>query len=36
MRAFRGRRSGSGDPNSWTLADVAGNEADIATTMGRD
>ena len=23
-------------PSSWTLADAAGNEADIATTMGRD
>jgi 4a-hydroxytetrahydrobiopterin dehydratase len=23
-------------PASWTLADAAGNEADIATTMGRD
>jgi 4a-hydroxytetrahydrobiopterin dehydratase len=23
-------------PSWWTLADAAGNEADIATTMGRD
>jgi 4a-hydroxytetrahydrobiopterin dehydratase len=23
-------------PAWWTLADAAGNEADIATTMGRD
>lgn len=23
-------------PSGWTLADAAGNEADIATTMGRD
>jgi len=23
-------------PSWWTLADASGNEADIATTMGRD
>ncbi len=23
-------------PSWWTLADAAGNEADVATTMGRD
>jgi hypothetical protein len=23
-------------PSWWTLADAAGNEADIATTVGRD
>jgi len=42
-RRDRGPRSSSSSvtavapgPSRWTIADAAGNEADIATTMGRD